>query len=206
MLKIWGRTNSINVQKVLWAVGELGIPAERVDAGMSHGVVTESWYGELNPNRLVPTIDDNGVVLWESNTIVRYLAAKHAIGRMIPADPAARARAELWMDWQQTALTPGLGPVFWGLIRTPADKREPEKIRAGEASVKTALAILDRQLEGKAYLLGDQFTVADIPVGCAAYRWYALPIEHPELPHLRAWYDRLTQRPAFAKHVMLPLS
>jgi glutathione S-transferase len=206
MLKIWGRKNSINVQKVMWAVGELGIPAERIDAGMAHGVVNEPWYATYNPNRLVPTIDDGGVVLWESNVIVRYLAAKHALGSLMPADPVARARCEMWMDWQQNMPMQGLSPLFLGLIRTPPDKRDAEALRKAAQSVETAMRMLDHQLAGRAFVGGDHLTVADIPVGCATYRWYALPVEHADLPNLRAWYDRLTQRPAFVEHVMLPLT
>jgi glutathione S-transferase len=205
MLKIFGRTNSINVQKVMWTVAELGLPHQRVDAGMAHGVVNEPWYADLNPNRLVPAIDDDGVVLWESNVIVRYLAARHAAGTLMPADPAMRARAEMWMDWQQTSF-PGFGPLFLGLIRTPPEKRDMAAIRAGQESTEGALRLLDKYLANRAWMIADHPTVADIPLGCVAYRWYALPIERPELPNLRAWYQRLTARPAFAQHVMLPLT
>jgi glutathione S-transferase len=206
MLRIWGRKNSINVQKVMWAVGELGIEAERIEAGMSHGIVNEAWYAAYNPNRLVPTIDDDGVVLWESNVIVRYLAAKHALGSLMPADPVARAKAEMWMDWQQSTVMPDLGPLFLGLIRTPPERRDTSAIRRAGETVEAALQTLDAHLAGRAYVGGDSLTVADIPLGCVTYRWYALPVEHAELPNLRAWYDRLKKRPAFARHVMLPLT
>ena len=205
MLKIFGRTNSINVQKVMWTVAELGLPHQRVDAGMAHGVVNEPWYADLNPNRLVPAIDDGGVVLWESNVIVRYLAARHAAGTLMPADPALRARAEMWMDWQQTAM-PGFGPLFLGLIRTPPAQRDMAAIRAGQESTEAALRLLDKYLANRAWMIADHLTVADIPLGCVAYRWYALPIARPELPNLHGWYRRLTARPAFAQHVMLPLT
>ena len=205
MLKIFGRTNSINVQKVMWTVAELGLPHERVNAGMAHGVVNEPWYADLNPNRLVPAIDDDGVVLWESNVIVRYLAARHAAGTLMPADPAMRARAEMWMDWQQTSF-PGFGPLFLGLIRTPPEKRDMAAIRAGQEGTEAALRLLDKYLANRSHMIADHLTVADIPLGCVAYRWYALPIERPELPNLRAWYQRLVKRPAFAQHVMLPLT
>ena len=205
MLKIFGRTNSINVQKVMWTVAELGLPHERVSAGMAHGVVNEPWYADLNPNRLVPAIDDDGVVLWESNVIVRYLAARHATGTLMPSDPAMRARAEMWMDWQQTSF-PGFGPLFLGLIRTPPEKRDMAAIRAGQEGTAAALRLLDKHLANRSHMIADHLTVADIPLGCVAYRWYALPIERPELPNLRAWYERLVKRPAFAQHVMLPLT
>ncbi len=135
MLKIWGRTNSINVQKVMWTVAELGLPHERVDAGMAHGIVGEPWYAEVNPNRLVPAIDDDGVVLWESNAIVRYLAAKHAAGVLMPTDAVTRAKAEMWMDWQQTSLL-GFGPLFVNLIRTPPENRDMAAVRSGQESTE----------------------------------------------------------------------
>lgn len=206
MLKVYGRRNSINVQKVMWAIAELGLAHERVDAGMRHGVVGEAWYGELNPNRLVPTIDDDGVVLWESNVIVRYLAGKHATGTLMPSDLIGRARAEMWMDWQQNTLMQGLSPVFLGLVRTPPEKRDMKAIADGESQILAGLRILDGHLAGRAYMLGSNFTVADIPVGAAVHRWYALPIAHPEMPALRAWYERLTPRRGFQEHVMLPLT
>ncbi len=206
MLKIWGRKNSINVQKVMWTVAELGIRAERIDAGMSFGLVNEPWYRNLNPNARVPTIDDDGVVLWESNVIVRYLAARHATGTLMPADAVARAKCDMWMDWQQNTVMPGLGPVFLGLIRTPEDKRDMAAIGAGAKSAEAAFRILDAHLADSPVLIGDSLTVADIPLGCAAYRWYALPIERPALPNLRRWYEALTKRPGFAEHVMLPLT
>ena len=206
MLKIWGRKNSINVQKVMWTVGELGLPHTRIDAGMSHGVVDSALYRSLNPNGLVPTIEDGEAVLWESNVIVRYLAARHAMGTLMPRDPAGRARAEMWMDWQQNALMPGMSPLFLGLIRTPPEKRDMVAIRSGGESVEAALRILDAHLAGRSYVADNHLTVADIPLGCVVYRWYGLPIAHAELPHLRAWYQRLVARPSFAQHVMLPLT
>jgi glutathione S-transferase len=206
MLKVWGRRNSINVQKVMWTLAELGLAVERIDAGMAHGLVSEPWYAELNPNRLVPTIQDGEVVLWESNVIVRYLAAKHAIGTLMPTDPVARAKAEMWMDWQQSAIMPGLSPLFLGLVRTAPEKRDMGAIRAGAAAVEAALRLLDGHLDGRTFMTADHMTMADIPLGCVAHRWYALPLERPDLPHLRAWYGRLTDRPGFADHVMLPLT
>src|SRR6476660_3136501 len=166
MLKIWGRTNSINVQKVMWTVGELGLKPERVDAGMAHGIVNEAWYATYNPNRLVPTIDDDGLVLWESNVIVRYLAAKHAPGTLMPTDPAGRAKAEMWMDWQQSTIMPGaLTPLFLGLIRTPPEKRDADALRKAAKATEAALRKLDAHLANQPYVLGDSLTVADIPVG-----------------------------------------
>lgn len=206
MLELWGRTNSINVQKVCWMVAELALPVRRHDAGMAFGVVGEDWYGRLNPNRLVPTIRDGDVVLWESNAIVRYLATRHAAGTWMPADPAARAQAEQWMDWQQTTVMTGLSPLFLGLVRTPPERRDAAVLARAADDVARAMAMLDAHLAGRDYMLGDQPTVADIALGCPAYRWYALPVAHAQLPNLRRWYERLATRPAFAAHVMLPLT
>lgn len=206
MLKIWGRTNSINVQKVMWTVAELDLKHERVDAGLQHGVVNDPWYREMNPNGRVPVIDDGGFVLWESNAIVRYLAAKHSAGRLHPIDLHAHADADRWMDWATSTVAPVMTPLFWGLIRTAPEKRDMTAIAGHAKGMEALAAILDRRLEGKQFICGDELTMGDVPLGCFVYRWYALPIEHPALPHLRAWYERLAQRPGFAQHVMLPLT
>lgn len=206
MLRILGRPNSINVQKVMWAANELNLTYEHEVAGMAHGKVNDPWYRAMNPNGLVPTIDDDGVVLWESNVIVRYLAAKHAPGRMIPEDVAGRAEAEMWMDWQQTAVHPSMTPVFWNLVRTPEPDRDMAAVAAGAEKVRAALGVLDARLADRAYLMGDDLTVADIPIGCVAYRWFALPVEHGDFPNVRAWYERLAARAAFQDHVMLPVT
>lgn len=206
MLKVWGRPNSINVQKVMWMIAELGLEIEHEVAGLEYGKVKEDWYKAMNPNSRVPTIDDDGLVLWESNVIVRYLAAKHAPDKLIPSDIGERARAEMWMDWQQTTILPCITPVFWGLIRTPEAERNHAAIEAGANGFRDAIAILDRHLDGQTYIMGDSLTVADFPLGCVAYRWYALPVEHGDFPNLRAWYERLAERDTYRKHVMLPLT
>ena len=206
MLKIWGRNTSSNVQKVIWALAEMKLPFERIDVGGAFGKTKDPFYLAMNPNSLVPTLEeDDGYTMWESNSIVRYLAAKHATGSLMPADPVMRAKAEMWMDWQQTALL-GFGPLFVGLIRTPPEKRDMAVIRAGQDNTEVGLRLLDGYLANRRYMIADHLTVADIPLGCVAYRWYALPIGRPELPHLRAWYRRLTERPGFAQNVMLPLT
>ena len=206
MLKIWGRVNSVNVKKVLWAAEELGLKYERVEAGMQHGVVNTAEYKKMNPNSLVPTIEDDGFVLWESHSIVRYLSAKHGMGALCPADPRARADAERWMDWAFTFQN-AMRAVFWGLIRTPPEKRDAKAIE--EARVKSnqiAAAVLERNLENKAYVTGDAFTMGDIPIGCEIQRWMRVPIERPKLPNIEAWFERLGRRPAFRKIVDIPLS
>jgi len=206
MLKIWGRTNSINVQKVLWAVDELNVPYERIDAGMQFGVVNEPFYRKMNPNGHVPTIDDDGFVLWESNAIVRYLSAKHGAGTLWPSDPKERADADRWMDWASSTLAAPIFPVFWGLIRTPPEKRDGKAIAEGVKKLNAAFEVLEQSLDGRDFVAGAAFTMGDIPVGVHVYRWSALPIDRPGLRKVEAYYRRLQQRAPFKQHVMLPLS
>lgn len=207
MMRIWGRTNSINVIKVLWLCDELGLAYERTDAGMAHGVVGTPEYKSMNPNSRVPTIDEDGWVLWESNSIVRYLAARHAPGRLIPTALRERADCERWMDWVLVHLNTPMTPLFWQLVRTPAEKRDSTAIERLRAETESQMRILDGHLAGREYLAWDRFSVADIPAGSFVHRWYALPgIERPALPNLLAWYARLQQRPGFVKFAMAPLA
>lgn len=206
MLKIWGRVNSINVQKVMWAVDELKIPYERVDAGLAFGVVNEPFYKKMNPNSRVPTIDDDGFVLWESNAIVRYLAAKHGAGTLCPADPRQRADSDRWMDWASNHIGPAITPVFWGLIRTPPEKRNMAQITAEAEKTAQVFQILDGALEGKDFVAGNTFTMGDIVTGVNVWRWYALPVERPKMARLEAYLERLKQRAPFRTHVAQPLT
>lgn len=206
MLIVWGRANSVNVQKVLWCCAEAGIAHERRDAGGPFGVVDTPEYRRINPNGLVPTIDDDGFTLWESNAIVRYLAGRHAQGTLAPADVHRRALADQWMDWQVSTFWPAIRPLFLGLIRTPAAQRDAMALEASRVKTAGALAILDAHLEQQAYVAGDAFTMGDIPLGCGVWRWLALPIERPELPHVKRWFDALGTRAHFRSIVMQPLS
>ena len=208
MLKIWGRGNSVNVPKVLWACEDLGIPYERIDAGMQYGVVnTPEYKAKLNPNALVPAIDDDGFVLWESNAIVRYLCAKHGMGTLCPPELQRRADMERWMDWQQTVLwTRGLRDVFWTLVRTPPEQRDMNALGAALARTADHVRILESALAGGDYLAGDTFCMADIPVGCAIHRWFGVAVERPPMPRLEAYYARLSARPAYRKIVLHPLT
>ncbi len=205
MLTIWGRRNSINVMKVLWCADELALDYEQVDAGMAYGLVGEDWYGALNPNRKVPTVRDGERVLWESNTIVRYLAGKHGGGGLWPDDPGERADGEKWMDWQLTALS-DMTPLFWGLVRNAPQYQDRELLAKAAKNVGTVWAMLDAALADRDYVAGDRLSCGDIPVGCFVWRWSNLPIERPSLPNLEAWHQRLQARPAFRKNVMLPLT
>ena len=205
MLKIWGRVNSVNVKKAMWCVGELGLPHERIDAGMQFGVNKTPEYLKMNPTGLVPTIDDDGFTLWESHTIVRYLCARHSMGKLCPQDLRARADAERWMDWA-FSFQSAMRNVFWGLIRTPPEKRDLKAIDEGTKKSHELAALLDRALAGKHYVAGPSFTMGDIPIGCEVQRYMRVPIERPALPNLQAWFERLRQRPPFVQHVDLPLT
>jgi len=205
MLKIWGRVNSVNVKKVLWAAEELGLKYQRIDAGMEHGVTKTPEYMKMNPNSLVPTIEDDGFVLWESHSIVRYLCAKHGAGTLWPTDLQARADAERWMDWA-FSLQNAMRAVFWGLIRTPPEKRDAKAIEEGRQKSAALLAVPERTLSERPWLGGAGFTMAEIPLGCEVQRWMRVPVERPPYPAVQAWFDRLCARPAFKKIVDLPLS
>jgi glutathione S-transferase len=206
MLKIWGRVNSVNVKKALWAAEELGLQYERIDAGLHFGVTKTPEYRRMNPNSLVPTIEEDGFVLWESHSIVRYLAAKHAAGTLWPTDLRVRADAERWMDWAFTFQN-AMRDVFWGLIRTPPEKRDMKAIEAGaKRSADLLEAVLETALAGKDYLTGKNFTMGDIPLGCEVQRWMRVPLERPRLPNVEAWFERLRARPAFLKIVDVPLT
>ena len=208
MRKVWGRKNSSNVMKVVWLLEELSLPYQREDVGGPFGRTTEPWYTAMNPNSTVPTLEEeDGFTLWESNAILRYLATLHASGTAIwPHEPQARANIDRWMDWQQATLNPPAAVVFQGLVRTPPESRDMGAIDAATAKLGQAYALLDNQLARDGYLAGPAFTLADIPAAVHAHRWFALAIQRPDLPHLRAWYDRLLQRPAFRDHAALPLS
>lgn len=209
MITIWGNADSINVQKVLWTCEELGLNYTRIDAGRNYGVVGTPEFRTLNPNGLVPTIDDGGYVVWESNTIVRYLAgqyAKDALPGLLPSDPRARADAERWMDWTNGSLWPALLPLFRAFMRTPAHARDPAHIEEQRLAALATMRLLDQHLAGRDYVGGAAFTVGDIAAGCAAWRWFALPIERDALPGLERWFARLAERPACRQVVMTPLT
>ena len=205
MIEIWGRRNSSNVVPVLWAVAESGVAFVRHDAGGSFGGLDAPQYRAMNPNGLVPTLVDDGFVVWESIAIIRYLAAKYGAGGLWPTDPAERSLADRWMDWCTTTLWVALRPVFHGLIRTSPENRDMEAITAAAKSTGEILAILDDWLADRDFVCGDAFTMGDIPVGFVLYRWYALDVEHPERPNVRAWYERLTERPGYREYIMIPL-
>lgn len=200
MLKILGRKTSSNVQKVLWCCDEIGLPYEREDIGGEFSGNKTPEYMALNPNGLVPTIDDDGFILWESNSIVRYLAAKYGKGKLWPNDAQLAASASRWMDWQISTVSRPASTLFHALLKEeaiPADQVEAARVRAGEV-----WKMLDTQLAKTPFVVGNELTVGDIAFGNAIHRWFIFKIERPQLPHLRAWYERLCQRPAYRKHVI----
>jgi len=207
MLKIWGRNTSSNVQKVIWALAEMKLPFERIDVGGAFGRTREPFYLAMNPNSLVPTLEeDDGFTLWESNSIVRYLAAKHQAA-LEPKDPKVRALASKWMDWQLSVLGPAITPVFWGLVRTPPDKRDPAAIAAGKEKTALAAKMLDDQLAKTKFLAGDAFSYGDIPAGIMVRRYRDLVPERPKFDNVERWYAAIAARPAFDEHVTkIPLT
>jgi glutathione S-transferase len=206
MLKIWGRANSVNVKKVLWCCEELGLEFERVDAGMQFGVVNTPEYRRLNPNGLVPTIEDDGFVLWESHAIVRYLAAKHGEGSLWPQDLRARADADRWMDWTSSSFAAAYRPVFWNLVRTPAEKRDMKAIEDGVKKCGELFGMVESALAKRPFLAGGTLTMGDIPLGCFVHVWLKLPIERPKHTKLEAWHQRLLERPGYDKWINMPIS
>ena len=201
MLKILGRSSSINVRKVLWLCAELGLPYEQQMWGSGFQPTDSPEFLALNPNALVPVIRDGDFVLWESNTICRYLAGKHGRTDLLPAEPAARARVEQWMDWMGTELNTAWRHAFMGLVRKSPAFAEPTGIATSAANWNRHMAILEAQLQRTgAYAAGPQFTLADIVLGLATHRWYSTPIERPALPAVQSYYDRLTEREGFRLH------
>lgn len=208
MLKIWGRANSVNVQKVLWCCDELGLPYERIDAGLQFGRVNDPDYRELNPNGQVPTLVDGTFVLWESNSILRYLAMQYgASSALYPSEPKLRASIDRWLDWSLSTLAPAERPVFLTLVRTPPPQRDMEALAVNVKTLVSRWKIVDGHLQGRFHLEGDRFTIADIVLGAFAKRWFGIAgIDRPPMPSLERWYQRLTQRVPFKKHVDPPLT
>ncbi|MGI9494057.1 MAG: glutathione S-transferase family protein [Geminicoccaceae bacterium] len=206
MLKIWGRPNSINVQKVMWTVGELGLEHERLDVGGAFGKLDTDDYGRLNPNRKIPVVEDGEIVVWESQACVRFIAARYDAGGLYASDSAERSLADRWMDWKVTTVLPHLHVCFWGLVRTAEADRDMAVIERAAKDLGEVWKLLDDHLDGKLYVVGDRLTMGDIPLGTAFYRYVSLPIERPSLPHVERWYDRLKARPAFVDQVMIPVT
>lgn len=206
MLTIWGRISSINVQKVVWAAGEVGQPFERIDVGGQFGGNREPAYLAKNPNGQVPTLEDGEVVIWESSSIVRYLAARYGAGWIWEEDPARRAEADRWMDWMLSELQPSMTPAFWGLIRKTPGYTDEAVIAASVAKAEAKLDILEAHLAGRAYLANERFGMADITVALGAHRWLHMPVQQKDWPNIRRWYAQVSARPAAGPAMPLPIT
>ncbi|GJE39338.1 glutathione S-transferase family protein [Methylobacterium persicinum] len=202
MRRLWGRLTSVNVQKAVWALDEGGFDFERIEAGGAHGVVREPSYRAMNPNGLVPTLEEDGFVLWESNAIMRYVASLSP-ALALPADLRERAHVEQWVDWQATSFTPAMRDAFWQLFRMA----EPDMALVAKSLAASEIhaGILDAHLAGRDYAVGDDFSIADIALGCAAHRWLNLPADRSERPNLRRWYERIAARPGAARVMGAPV-
>jgi glutathione S-transferase len=208
MLKIWGRNTSSNVQKAMFAIGELGLAYERIDVGGAFGKNKEAPYLAMNPNGLVPTLEEeDGFLLWESNSIIRYLAAKFGADTLEPTDLRTRALASKWMDWQLSVLGPAITPVFWGMIRTPPEHRDHKAISEGKTKTTAAVKMLDEQFAKTQYAAGDAFSMGDIPIAIMCYRYRELVPDRPALANFERWYAAIASRKAFRDHVSsIPLT
>ncbi|OQM75183.1 glutathione S-transferase family protein [Manganibacter manganicus] len=204
MITVWGRTTSSNVQTVMWALAELGLEHERIDVGGPFGGLDTPEFSAMNPNRLIPVLRDGDEYLWESASIVRYLAARYGSERFWPTDPLKRAKLDQWSDWTKTTLVPAfLTHVFQPMMRNKPGERDEAALAKGIANLGKVMRVLDGRLPAGAYLGGNEPCFADVVVGVLLYRYFTLEIERPALPHLEAYYGRLTERPAYARHVMI---
>lgn len=206
MLTIHGRINSINVQKAVLACEELRLPYERRDAGGAFGIVQTPAYKAMNPNGLVPVLIDGDLVLWESNAIVRYIAAEYGAGSLWPLDARTRALSDRWMDWAAFTLYPAYAAAFMGLVRTPPEKRDMAAIEASIAKTHPLLAILDRELEGITFLAGDRPTIGDLGLLPSVFRWLNMPVDRPPAPNVEAWCERLAAREGYGSALKLPIT
>jgi glutathione S-transferase len=207
-LTIWGRANSVNVQKVLWCLAELDLAHDRIDAGMAFGKNDQPEYLRMNPNGRVPTLVDGDYVLWESNSIMRYLNLAYGKGSAIyPPSPQARAAVDRWLDWTLSTLQPVDRPVFWSLVRTPVEKRDMVAIQKDVDAEAVVWRIPERLLSTRRFIEGDQFTIADIAIGAFARRWFGVEgVRKPTLPHLERWFAEISKRPGFVKYLSAPMT
>ncbi len=206
MVRVLGRANSINVQKVMWIAAEIGLDVERVDVGGAFGGNDQADYLAKNPNGRIPTLEDGEFILWESNAIVRYLAEKYGAAPWQPARVEDKFHAHQWMDFYLTTLHPSMTTIFWTLVRTAPEDRNQAALDKALVEASKAFTIVDAHLAKNTFMTGTAPTIGDVPLGCAAYRWHNLEIERPDLPHLKRWYESLASRLAYQENVMLPLT
>ncbi|QYO76410.1 glutathione S-transferase family protein [Devosia salina] len=204
-LTIWGRRTSSNVQALMWCVGELGLAHLRHDIGHVHGGNDTPEFLAMNPNGLVPVLQDgDDEPIWETGAILRYLAARYGPDSFWPTDPARRARVDKWAEWAKLNVALGFtGPVFWQVVRTAPSQQDPRAIAEALARLACLLKIAEGQLADREYLAGDDFTLADIQFGHVLYRYFDIDIARPAWPAIERYYAALVRRPAFAEHVMV---
>jgi glutathione S-transferase len=207
-LRIWGRANSVNVQKVLWCLSELDLVYERIDAGMAFGRNRDPDYLAMNPNGRVPTLVDGDFELWESNSIMRYLvSAYRPDSPLYPQEPKRRAAVDRWLDWTLSTVQPVDRPVFWALVRTPVEQRDMVAIQKDADAEAVQWRIADAQLATRRFIEGDDFTLADIALGAYARRWFGVEgVTKPALPHLQRWFTQFASRPGFQRFIAPPMS
>jgi glutathione S-transferase len=207
-ITIWGRINSVNVQKVLWCLRELGVEYRRIDAGMAFGRNQEPDYLAMNPNGRVPTLVDGDFVLWESNSIMRYLVLAYGKGSLLyPTAPKQRASVDRWLDWTLSTLQPVDRPVFWALVRTPVEQRDMAAIQKDADAEAKQWLIVDNQLAARRFIEGDEFTIADIALGAYARRWFGVEgIRKPRFAYLERWFAQFAERPGFTEFIAPPMS
>ncbi|CAN5545780.1 glutathione S-transferase [soil metagenome] len=206
MIEVWGRRSSINVQKVMWAIAELGLPFKRHSVGGSFGGNNSADYLAMNPTGLVPVIRDGDVTMFESNAIVRYLAQRYGEGGLQPAAPKARAAAEQWMEWQQLAAAPVVSAIFWNTVRLPADKCDHNAIaKAQEKLQGEVLPIAETALEDRVWFAGDAFSFGDIVLGAFIWRYRQIEGSALEFPNLQRWFAALQTRQPYRDWVMVPI-
>ena len=205
MLNIWGRSDSSNVQALMWCVAELDLPYTRTDAGHRFGLTNSPEFLAMNPNGTVPVLQDGtNPPLWETGAILRYLAGRYAPDSFWPADPTSRADTDRWAEWAKINVALAFtAPVFWRVVRTPLARRDPAAIAAAVTTLETKLRIAEGRLSHHPYLAGESFTLADIQFGHILYRYYDIDIPRTDLPALRRYHDRLTERRAYHTHVMV---
>ncbi len=204
MITLYGRRNSINVQKALWTLGELGLAFDHVDAGGDAGGLDAPAFRTMNPHGKVPVLTDGEAAIWESNAIVRYLCAAYAPGRLCPTDAAERAKAEAWMDWTLATLQPAISGLFWAFYRTPAAQRVNARVAQLTTDCAEAIGALDLRLRDGPFVAGEAFSMADIPAGVLVYRYFELDVARPDTPGVAAWRASLAQRAPYREHVMRP--
>jgi len=205
MIIVWGRASSSNVQSVMWCIAELGLPHERIDAGLMYGVNNTPDYLAMNPNGTVPTlIDGEGPALWESGAILRYLANTYADDAFWPKDPLKRADVDRWAEWGKVSVQMNFNaPIFWPVVRLPVETRNEEAVQAAIATFENKLRIAQDQLRHRTFLVGEQLTLADIQFGHILYRYFELEIDRADLPEIRRYYEMLTSMPNYRTHVMI---